>query len=360
MNIKNIGIISIGVILLGIFYLNSNKSRINSTKFDAELNQQVTFISNIVEIERIDLNKSYSKFRKDKKVFYFLDTKDHKIYTHDLKGKKIASIGGGKGMAPDESVWVYDHKYDSSGVFIVDIQGANLKKISHEGDLISYGKLIDEKGELNRGVALGNNIFLLTKFDELSNQLRVIKLSLRKDSINLIEENILKLPKESSRYDFYYDGDFVTNGNESVYYCWFTNDFVILDNNGRTKFNAKSIFESEGPKVVTKTNVKGHQYTKYKSRYYLNNSAAIDESYFYMLTKLNHGEETEQKQSYIDVYSLKNGDYVGTLKIPAIQATGDLVEYPKEIYKEMDSNDLYVLYEESHLVKYKLEDERFN
>ena len=322
-------------------------------KFNEELNYRWNFERNYDDFlemrNKVDLPPS---------KYFSLSYLEGAIWTRNWQSNTLLKIEenlqgyknhGKKGFGPPEGngkLMFFNILKDSYSVYDFDKQ--LFKVFDYEDKLISYHK--NYGLNIYRGTGIGTESYLI--FDDEDSDgtpvgFYVYNFKNKKESerISLATLELTSITDQKEFLGQLFDGKFVTSSSRdySLFYCRFGGGVFLFDKRGQLLYFKTTVDETPFPKIKKK-DLGGGQYTLAPDpNYSFFLSAALNDSYIYLLNNIS-----KKESKTIDVYSIDGFKYVKSFVLP------DLVDGQRATEITVNGNVLYVLYENNTLISYEI------
>lgn len=280
---------------------------------------------------------------------YTLDDVTQTINIIDIITWDLKKVIGGKGGAPweNESISNFEISDDGKYVLIADNQKMSVNKRK----ILSKNNELYFKNENTFWDAsyLGENnfIFLTDQNNGIGGDFKFSTINIlnKKEIFSVDFREELKIDSETNHLNIAYEGFFIKNNNNDVIYlCSKAGLFIKFDKKGKIDYVSKTIDSSPPPKVTTKKYGNATIYVK-NPDVSINYSASLDSNHLYILSLVRF---KKSKNLVVDLYEIKNGNYIKSFEIPNFEK-----QLPVEILK-IDKKQFLVLYEDMKIIKYEI------
>jgi hypothetical protein len=317
-------------------------SVINPAIMSNELPEFRNFIFNLKEEKDILFDENgIWKWRVIDNRLWVVGSTDQSLYAIDDNGKVLKKWGQ-LGDAPWENREISSFDIKNEKFYIVDRDKSEFKIIENEKDLVLY-----EKPQLPfwSGTFLTEN--LITSVSENGKTFEFLTMDLESGKTTKIDiPSLLGYDEAYPNMNIAYEGYFVSNGQGyCAYVCLKTGTFFIIESSDKKARPYNTIDKTDPPKISVRKMGAINFFIR-EPDHNVNYSACIDKNNLYIISTILF-ERSENLA--LDIYNLKNGSYVGSAQIPKFND-----QYPVDITKSIDGNDLYVLYENQDIKKYTM------
>lgn len=188
---------------------------------------------------------------------------------------------------------------------------------------------------------ISNKSYVIRSYDPIINKNILIKSSFSESKTEIFK-NILTSGEDGV---FSLDGMLVKDRqtHNIVYLYYYRNEFLYLDSNLNILFKGKTIDSIHNPEIKLSKIISTGATTFSAPPLTVNRTSCADSRFLYVNSKLkakNEDESSFENNSVIDIYSLKNGDYVYSFYIP------DHLSYKMKSFQIINHN-LVALYDHS-------------
>jgi hypothetical protein len=255
------------------------------------------------------------------------------FYQINPQNGQIIRTFGRKGNGPGEFMQIDNVSIDRKAVYIFDRQHGSISEFTHQGMLNRTYKL--SEGAL-RGVLLEGTTFLLKPFGggTTSEEIFSVVDVTTNNSTSIKARRIKPSEADDMSRPLELDGPFIRNGNGVVFRVSVTaGQFLAFGAKGNPLYVRKTLDQTEPPPPTAKS-VNGQQYVTYGAGVRdINTAAWADTKHLYILSNapspdiptLNKAKNTI---GVVDIYKVKNGDYLYSFKIPEYKTPNAPFEPP--------------------------------
>lgn len=317
-------------------------SVINSATMSNELPEFRDFMFKLKEEKDIIFEENgIWKWKKIDNQLWIVGSSDQSFYAIDDNGKVLRKWGR-LGDAPWENREISSFDIKNEKIYIVDRDKSEFKIIENEKELVLY-----EKPQLPfwSGTFLTEN--LITSVSENGKTFEFLTLDLESGKTTKIDiPNLLGYDEAYPNMNIAYEGYFVSNGQGyCAYVCLKAGTFFVIESSD-IKARPYNTIDKTDPPEISVRKMGAINFFIREPDHNVNYSACIDKNNLYIISTILF---EKSDNLVLDIYNLKNGNYIGSAQIPTFSD-----QYPVDITKSIDGNDLYVLYENQDIKKYTI------
>lgn len=260
--------------------------------------------------------------RYNRAHLYIINAAKNIIKT-DTLGTVVGVIGR-EGHAPGEFALLMDASIDDSTIACVDVRRLILSEFNIQGKLLyefNYNQPID------RGTRISGRKYLLKlkHNDGTVEHPKEIFTLLDTKTGTTTNVTVPRLNASRSKQDWELsmelDGFFSVGGGYVIRTSYMTGQFVVFDTAGTFRYQSTTIDTSPLPEVITKGSGKSAIMFYGARTRAINFASAITSKHIYILSNAADASIVDElpgvcADGIIDVYSVQNGKYAGSLKIP--------------------------------------------
>jgi len=348
------GIVLSMILFTGIFLFYNG--RINDHKQaglkTADIKQNIkkrVFKDNFVKKNDFQFEGKVISLINDRESLVIIDAMTNQIVQLDYNGHVFNRFGK-SGDAPWEIRQLIYGAVSNGNYYTFDRTKQVLNGKSIKGDAINF-TYQSKDHLLNNMILLADGKFVSTYSNGVDFDFLTFDAGAKKNINKIsIREKILKryniYPKSDAELVF--EGYFSKNSrNQIVYSCNKAGLFFLLNDKGGIDYMANTIDNIDLPMPAHVDRGGGFTEFTIKPDIYVNYSRCIDNNHVYILSNILG--DKYKKNRVIDVYDIKNGVYLYSLKIPALNDTQKSVEIAIS-----NSGLLSVVYEDMKIVNYQI------
>lgn len=287
------------------------------------------------------INSSIWKWKVFDGNLWVIGTSNQTFYKLDDKGNVLQQWGR-DGGAPWENEEVANFHIEDEKFYIVDRDKREVKIVEKNNEVLFYRKL-DTPFWSGSFVGKNNLVFVSESGPEFRFTIEDLKQSTESSSIDIAP--LLGLAKPYPNMNIAYEGYFTSNNTKAAYVSLKAGKFFIINTLDGNVKAFDTIDKTEPPKISIRE-LSGLNIFLRDPDHNVNYSSCMDSDYLYILSTVLFKRKDELN---LDIYKLSTGEYIGSANIPNYED-----QYPIDITKSMNGNDIYVLYEDQMIIKYEI------
>lgn len=277
---------------------------------------------------------------------------NNKIYGIEKSSWKIMELNKDNGIIEnrygkvgngniDENQNFFHYFFDENYYFIYDIGRSIMKKYNKNSELQEYKTFKFFSNAVTKGQ--GDNFYFVAD-NEIGDDLLFYHFDFKSGNVIVKDSlsHILKIAKDET-IEVIYDGQLVYGNNHVVYYFNKVGLLLVFDNNFELIGEISTIDKTPAPKMSYLSS-EDDTYLMTDPPYTIFTYCEIINDKIYLLNALSN-----QSHRCIDIYSIENLNYSGSMKLRALVDT----QLPKS-FTFIDDEELTVVYEDMTIVKYKV------
>lgn len=256
---------------------------------------------------------------------YISDLNKQQIVEMDTLGNLIRAYGNNcQGSDTSYFSLIIGWGIDKEGIYIADAPKAELYRLKFNNMIADD---FSTRFPVVRAAYLGNNNFIVKSADSIRRDQEIFMHVDMSNKRARILNNPFPLVEDG---DFVFDGFFVNNLKGQYFHiCYMMGSYQAFDLDGNFRYVKQTIDKSPAPEIIRAGGSKRfHPLAKI-----VNFDASANDNFLYILSGARSIKDQKDKRA-IDIYNMKNGEYVASLIVPNYKGTlpGELLVTNSSIF----------------------------